>query len=79
MRFLFILSALLIAVSCSGRMDERPNVVLILIDTMRADHLGSYGYCRNTSPCIDSLAEAGTRFARVQAQSPWKWAVGCSS
>ena len=47
------------------------NVLMILIDTLRADRLGSYGYSRNTSPVLDSLAASGVRFARVEAQSSW--------
>ncbi len=38
------------------------NVVLITIDTLRADHLGAYGYPRKTSPGIDALAREGTVF-----------------
>ena len=33
-----------------------PNIVLVSIDTLRADHLGCYGYERDTSPVIDALA-----------------------
>jgi arylsulfatase A-like enzyme len=47
------------------------NIVLIIIDTLRADHLSCYGYGRMTSPVLDSLAEAGTRWEWAQAQSPW--------
>jgi arylsulfatase A-like enzyme len=46
-------------------------VVVVIIDTLRADHLGCYGYGRNTSPGLDSLAEAGTMWNRVQGQSSW--------
>jgi len=49
----------------------RPNLILISIDTLRADHLGCYGYGRPTSPAIDALADQGVRFERVMAQSPW--------
>lgn len=49
---------------------ERPNVLLITIDTLRADHLGSYGYRRDTSPQMDKLAAAGTRFDQARAQGP---------
>ena len=35
---------------------DRPNVLLIVIDTLRADRLGCYGYHKNTSPNIDELA-----------------------
>ena len=54
------------AASCSRR---PANVVLITIDTLRADHLGAYGYARDTSPALDALAHDGTRFARCYAQS----------
>jgi glucan phosphoethanolaminetransferase (alkaline phosphatase superfamily) len=42
-------------------------VVFITIDTLRADHLGCYGYPRNTSPFIDSLAKKGILFQRAFA------------
>ena len=42
---------------------RRPNVILIVVDTLRADHLGCYGYGRNTSPNIDRLASHATLFA----------------
>jgi arylsulfatase A-like enzyme len=47
------------------------NVVLILLDTLRADHLGSYGHGRPTSPNLDALARRSVRFAEVVTQSPW--------
>jgi arylsulfatase A-like enzyme len=47
------------------------NVVLILIDTLRADRLGAWGYERPTSPNLDRLSRFGVRFARVEAQSSW--------
>jgi len=47
------------------------NVVLVTIDTLRADRLGSYGYERDTSPLLDRLAHSGVRFARQLAQSSW--------
>jgi arylsulfatase A-like enzyme len=47
------------------------NVLFILIDTLRADRLGSYGYSRDTSPSLDVLAQRGVRFARTLAQSSW--------
>ncbi len=45
------------------------HVFLIIIDTLRADHLGCYGYPRNTSPFIDSLAEKGVVFEKAYSQS----------
>lgn len=47
------------------------NVVFLLVDTMRADRLGAYGYERPTSPTIDHLARTGIRFANHLAQSSW--------
>jgi arylsulfatase A-like enzyme len=47
------------------------NVIFVLIDTLRADHLSGYGYSRKTSPFLDSLAQTGIRFSRVEAQSSW--------
>jgi arylsulfatase A-like enzyme len=47
------------------------NVLFILIDMLRADRLGSYGYERDTSPSLDRLASSGVRFARHLAQSSW--------
>jgi arylsulfatase A-like enzyme len=47
------------------------SVLFILIDTLRADRVGAYGYQRPTTPWIDRLAESGLRFERVEAQSTW--------
>jgi len=47
------------------------NVLFILVDTLRAERLGSYGYERDTSPLLDRLAHAGVRFERHLAQSTW--------
>jgi len=48
-----------------------PNVLVILVDTLRADHLSSYGYSRSTSPNIDSLARNGVIFENAIAPSSW--------
>jgi arylsulfatase A-like enzyme len=47
------------------------NVVFILVDTLRADRLGAYGYERPTSSTIDALASHGILFRHVLAQSTW--------
>jgi len=47
---------------------EKTNLLVITVDTLRADHLGCYGYYRDTSPNIDALAAEGTLFARVYSQ-----------
>jgi arylsulfatase A-like enzyme len=56
-----------------SKLSERDdlNVLFILIDTLRADRLGIYGYERDTSPTIDYLAQTGVRFAHHLSQSSW--------
>ena len=51
--------------------DPPPNVLLVSIDTVRRDHLSCYGYERETSPNIDSLADEGVLFQTVVAPSAW--------
>jgi arylsulfatase A-like enzyme len=52
---------------------QRPDIILLSIDTLRADHLGTYGYTRDTSPFFDRLAAEGTLFE--QAWSPTSWTL----
>jgi len=59
--------AALLASGCSSP----PSVVLIIIDTLRADRLGSYGYAPDVSPELDLLAREGVRFESVLAQCSW--------
>src|SRR5262249_46577494 len=53
-----------------GRADPRPNVLIITIDTLRADHLGSYGYQGAQTPVLDGLAARGVRFAHARTVAP---------
>jgi arylsulfatase A-like enzyme len=48
-----------------------PNVILIVPDALRADHLGCYGYSRPTSPQIDKFAAAALFFEKAMSNSPW--------
>lgn len=48
-----------------------PDVVLVVIDCLRADHVGAYGYHRETTPTIDALAGDGVLFDHVLAASNW--------
>jgi arylsulfatase A-like enzyme len=50
---------------------KRPNIIFILIDTFRADHVGCYGYKRNTTPNIDALARQGILFKNAIVAAPW--------
>ncbi len=53
------------------RPPEELNLILIVVDALRADHLGTYGYEQDTSPHIDELAERSAVFDRAYSHSPW--------
>ena len=76
MRLLAILVLSIVALGCA-RESEAPraspgprNLILITIDTLRADRVGSYGYTRARTPAFDALAARGTRFDRAFAPAP---------
>jgi arylsulfatase A-like enzyme len=48
-----------------------PNVLLIVLDTVRADHLSLYGYDRPTTPMLEQFARRGIRFDAARATAPW--------
>jgi len=50
---------------------QNPKIILISLDTLRADHLGCCGYGRNTSPNLDALAKDGVVLTHTYAQSSW--------
>ncbi len=50
---------------------KNPNVILIIIDAARQDHLSCYGYDKNTSPFIDDLAKTSLLFQNAYATAPW--------
>jgi len=63
--------ALAAACGCSLAPDPPRGVVLVVIDTLRADHLGVYGYARPTSPRMDAFAADAVLFRRALTPSPW--------
>jgi arylsulfatase A-like enzyme/Tfp pilus assembly protein PilF len=70
-RYQWLLCAWLLAVlPAFAAPASGPNVVVITIDTLRADHLGCYGYKRIKTPNIDALAAAGARFERAYSPVP---------
>jgi arylsulfatase A-like enzyme len=73
MKRLFILgltaAVLCLAASCSRA--RAPNIILIVVDTLRPDRLGAYGNPRHLSPFVDSLAARGYVFRHAYAQSSW--------
>lgn len=69
---LILLIALLGTVACSrdrAAAPRPPNVILIVVDTLRADHLGVYGYARNTSPHVDAFARRSIFFRNARSQA----------
>jgi len=79
-----IFVAVLIAVPCSRRFQEHralaalpaakpgsPNVLVIIVDTLRADHVSAYGYSRETTPNIDRLAREGVLFENAVSATSW--------
>jgi arylsulfatase A-like enzyme len=72
-------AAALAAAGCNGRESARSgfatckdcNVVLVSVDTLRADHVGAYGYPKPVTPNIDALARRGVLFENAISQSSW--------
>src|SRR4029079_13858562 len=65
----------LLAAACRGGAPPaapapKPNVLLITIDTLRADRVGAYGYAAARTPALDALAGEGTRFTHAYATAP---------
>jgi arylsulfatase A-like enzyme len=61
-----------LVVGCGeGEPAVRPNILLITVDSLRADHLGCYGHTRDTSPRIDRLAADGVLYRNAIAQASW--------
>jgi len=52
-------------------MTEKVNVLLVVLDCTRADHLSCYGYGRETTPFLDQVAREGVRFSNMITTAPW--------
>lgn len=64
------------AAESAGSLRRKYNVVFILADTVRADHVGCLGYKRNTTPRIDAFAKGATLFTQARSQgsrTPWSF------
>jgi arylsulfatase A-like enzyme len=75
---IFTAGLMMVLISCSAMTGEEPdeqpkrqalNVIVILADTLRADHVGSYGYQRRTTPFLDAYAREGVLFMRARSQA----------
>ena len=64
--------AVAVLLSCApGEEGPKPNVILIVIDALRQDHVGCYGYGRPTSPVMDALAAESIVFENTISHAPW--------
>ncbi len=57
---------------------NKPDIVIYIIDALRSDHLGCYGYERNTTPNIDAFARENTLFTNAFANASWTRASGAT-
>ena len=58
--------------------DHSPNILFIVLDTVRADRLSLYGYERPTTPNLERLSKRGIRFDNARATAPWTLASHAS-
>ncbi len=74
-RALLAVLACALVIGCAGEREEveafRPNIVIVMIDALRADRLGVDGYPLPTTPNIDALAAEGAYFSSALAHSTW--------
>ncbi len=69
---LLAVAVLGLLVCCSGaRREEKPSVIVIVVDTLRADHLTQYGYERSTSPALAQFSAQSTFFSAAYSTSSW--------
>jgi len=69
---MFIIMSLIMMCPVNSFSAGKPcQIVLISIDTLRADHLGCYGYNKGTSPQLDTFAEKSVLFRQATCQAPW--------
>jgi arylsulfatase A-like enzyme len=66
-----LLAVVVLVPGCGSGPEHRPNVLLITVDTLRADRLGAYGYDRIQTPNIDRLAAEGALFEYAVSDTPW--------
>ncbi len=70
---LLLLGLALFLGSCRQKKPPRPNILIITVDTLRADRVGCYGYAAGLTPNVDALAKDGVVFERAVAQVPLTW------
>lgn len=65
-----VIAATVLASAC-GEPSKPRNVVLVVLDTVRADHLSCYGYGRRTTPNLDRFAASADRYVTARSTAPW--------
>lgn len=65
------LAPVLLLGACADPQADRPSVLLVTVDTLRADHVGAYGYERDTTPHLDALAGESALFERAYSHAPF--------
>ncbi len=67
------MTAVLLACAASAGCARRtaPDVILVVLDTLRADHVSCYGYGQPTTPHLDALAQGATRYDACRSTAPW--------
>ncbi len=76
--FLILLSMIVVGGCGTGRGGKPENVILIVVDALRQDHLGCYGYDAVETPHIDKLAAEGVRFQNAVSNAPLTLPSVCS-
>ena len=69
--FVAIAVAVAAAAAASAQPDPRPSVLLVVVDTLRADAVSAYGGPAGTTPAMDAAAADGILYERVYAPAPW--------
>ena len=61
---------IILTVSCNKKQEWKGNVLIITMDTTRADHIGAYGYKKGKTPNIDKFIESGISFSKCYSSVP---------
>lgn len=69
--FLLLLACMPFCGACADTKDERPDIVVVVMDTARPDYLSVYGHPRGTSPFLEEFARSGTVYDRAYSTSCW--------
>jgi len=67
-----------IAPGCGSATPQKPSILVVVISSLRSDHVSAYGYARATTPTIDGLASEGVLYATALTPTPWPPAAHAS-